>query len=292
MKPSSFDYVRPKTKAEALNLLANDPDESKILAGGQSLVPMMNFRLARPGKLIDINDVPGLTGIQERGDRLHIGARTRHISIQNHTGTTGPLARVLRYAATQVGHLPIRTRGTFGGSLAHSDAASEWCLLVRLLDAEMTVESRQRGSRVIAAEDFFQSIFTTSMEPDELLVDTSLPMLDDSHQTGFAEYARRAGDFAIVAVTTDIKVDGGKVSSARVCVGGVSETPLRSAVAEQILTGADWPSDPANSEVVTAAVEAMVAAVSPPSDAHGDAEYRKDLVRALFVRSIGRGSGQ
>jgi carbon-monoxide dehydrogenase medium subunit len=291
VKPSSFDYVRPKTKAEVLSLLAEDPDESKILAGGQSLVPMMNFRLARPERLIDINDVPDIAGIEERGNRLHIGARTRHIAVQNHAGA-GPLARVLRYAATQVGHLPIRTRGTFGGSLAHSDAASEWCLLARLLDAEMTVESLGRGRRTIAAKDFFQSIFTTSMEPDELLVDVSLPMLDASHQTGFAEYARRAGDFAIVAVTTDVKIDHGKVSSARVCLGGVSETPFRSEAAERLLVGADWHSEPATSGIVAEAIEAMAAEISPPSDAHGDAEYRKDLVRALFARSIGQGSSQ
>lgn len=287
MKPSSFDYVRPGTKGEVLTLLAQDPDESKVLAGGQSLVPMMNFRLARPERLIDINDVPGLAGIEIRGDRLHIGARTRHIAVQNLAGS-GPLARVLRYAATQVGHLPIRTRGTFGGSLAHSDASSEWCLLARLLDADMTVES-VRGSRTIAARDFFQSIFTTAMEPDELLVDVSLPVLGENHHTGFAEYARRAGDFAIVAVTTDIAVDSGRVSSARVCIGGVSETPFRSEAAEQVLIGAEWPEQTAGSELVQAAAEAAAAEVSPPSDAHGDAEYRKDLVRALFAGSVARG---
>ena len=290
MKPSSFDYVRPSTKAEVLTLLAQDPDESKILAGGQSLVPMMNFRLARPGKLIDINSVPGLAGIDERGDRLHIAARTRHISVQNYAGN-GPLAKVLRYAATQVGHLPIRTRGTFGGSLAHSDAASEWCLIARLFDAEVTVES-VRGQRTIGATDFFQSLFTTAMEPDELLVDVSLPLLDSTHQTGFAEFARRAGDFAIVAVTTDIAVNSGRVTAARVCVGGVSDIPFRSEAAESLLTGSVWPETPAKSDLIIEAAEAIAAEVTPSSDSHGDAAYRKDLIRALFPRSVAQGAGQ
>lgn len=289
MKPSSFEYVRPTSKHEVLELLAADPDDSKILAGGQSLVPMMNFRLARPERLIDINGVPGIAGLDDGSDRLTIGARTRHIALQNRGGSD-PLSKLLRTAAAHVGHLPIRTRGTFGGSLAHSDAASEWCLVARLLDAEIAVESL-RGTRTIAAEDFFLSIFTTAMEPDELLVEVSLPQLGAHHQVGFAEYARRAGDFAIVAVTTDVAVRDGHVESARVCIGGVSETPFRSAAAEAALLGQAWDESPADSTLVREAADAAAADVSPPSDAHGDADYRRDLVRALFARSIAQGSG-
>ena len=288
MKPSSFTYAKPASREETLALLAAHPEESKVLAGGQSLVPMMNFRLARPERLVDINAVPGLAGIRAEGDRLHIGARTRHIHVQNHAGSD-PLSRLLRTTAVHVGHLPIRTRGTFGGSLAHSDAASEWCLVARLLDAQMAVES-VRGGRTIAAEDFFLSIFTTSMEPDELLVDVSLPLLGPEHQTGFAEFARRAGDFAIVAVATDVAVEHGVVTRARVCIGGVSETPFRSAAAEAVLTGQPWADDPAGSALVRAAAEAAAGEVSPPTDAHGDAEYRRDLVRALFLRAVATGA--
>jgi len=287
MKPSSFDYVKPASRAEALNLLAEDPDESKILSGGQSLVPMLNFRLARPGRLIDINAVPDLSGMRVAGDRLNIAARTRHIEVQNHRGSD-TLARLLRTAAAHVGHLPIRTRGTFGGSLAHSDAASEWCLIARLLDAEMTVEST-RGTRMIPAEDFFLSIFTTALEPDELLVNVSLPLLGPDHQAGFAEFARRAGDFAIVAVTTDVAVADGTVNSAHVCIGGVSDTPFRSAAAEQVLIGQPWDTETGTDDLIREAAAAAAAEVSPPSDSHGDAQYRRDLVRALFTRSIAQG---
>ncbi|MFE7215678.1 FAD binding domain-containing protein [Streptomyces sp. NPDC057611] len=287
MKPASFDYLRPYSRDEALSMLAEDSDESKVLSGGQSLVPMMNFRLARPSRLIDINHVPGLDEVAEVDGKLHIGARTRHLRLQNRGGQD-PLSRLLRTAAAQIGHLPIRTRGTFGGSLAHCDAASEWCLVARLLDAEVTVEGLA-GRRTIPAEDFFVSLFTTAMEPDELLVDVALPLLDSTHETGFAEFARRAGDFAIVAVTTDIAVTDGVVSDARVCIGGVSEVPFRSAAAEGVLRGADWSSD-TSAEVVQEAAEAAAAEVSPPSDSHGDAEYRRDLVRAMLTRAVAQGA--
>ncbi len=289
MKPSSFDYVRPETSAEVLSLLHEDPEESKILAGGQSLVPMMNFRLARPARLIDINRVPGLAGLRPEGDRLVIGTRTRHLALQNISGSD-PLTSLLRRAAAQIGHLPIRTRGTFGGSLAHSDAASEWCLVARLLDATMTVESKARGRREIPAGEFFLSIFTTAMEPDELLVEISLPRLDASHRTGFAEFARRAGDFAVVAVTTDLTVHDDVVTAARVCIGGVSDVPFRSAAAEQALTGQVLGDDVAGSPVVLAAAEAAAAEVDPPNDAHGDADYRRDLVRAMLTSALAQGA--
>ena len=149
MKPRSFDYHAPTSLEEALQILAADPDDSKVLAGGQSLVPMMNFRLASPAQLVDINRVPGLTGIETMGDRVVISTRTRHIQVQNNA-VAGPLGSLLRKSAAYVGHLPVRTRGTFGGSIAHCDAASEWCLVASLLDAEMTAVSLARGERTIA----------------------------------------------------------------------------------------------------------------------------------------------
>ena len=280
MKPSPFEYVRPDTLDEALAVLAQDPDESKVLAGGQSLIPMMNFRLARPERLVDINRVPGLAGTELRADRLHIAARTRHLALQN-TDVQGPLGHLLRRAAVNVGHLPIRTRGTFGGSIAHCDAASEWCLVAALLDAEMTVRSEARGERSIAAADFFQSIFTTAMESDEILTSISLPALDDTYVTGISEFARRAGDFAIVAATAAVQVTDGIVTDARVSLGGVSEIPFRSTAAEQTMLGEEW-----SPSLVEAAAEAAATEVDPPSDTHGDAEYRRDLVRALLPRAL------
>jgi carbon-monoxide dehydrogenase medium subunit len=281
VKPASFDYVRPHSLEEALAELAKDPDETKVLAGGQSLIPMMNFRLARPERLVDINSIPDLEGIRTVDDRVVIRTRTRHLAVQNLSMPT-PLGSLLRHGAANVGHLPIRTRGTFGGSLAHCDAASEWCLIARLLDAEMTVTSQARGSRTIPAADFFLSIFTTAMEPDEILTDVSLPALDDTYVTGISEFARRAGDFAIVAATSAVKVVDGVVEEARVCLGGVSEVPSRSRAAEQVMLGQTW-----TPQLVTAAAEAAADEVDPSSDAHGDAEYRRDLVRALLPRSLG-----
>lgn len=284
MKPAAFDYSRPGTVDEVLAELARDPDDTKVLAGGQSLVPMMNLRLARPGRLVDINAVPGLEGISAGADRVVIGTRTRHLDVQQAT-VPGPLGSLLRRSAHHIGHLPIRTRGTFGGSLAHSDPASEWCLLARLLDATLTVRSAERGRREIAAGDFFVTMFTTSMEPDELLVDVALPALDDRHRTGMAEFARRAGDFAIVAVMADVAVDeAGVITQARICVGGVGDVPHRSAAGEAVLVG-----DHLGPEVVREAAEAVATEVTPPSDVYGDADYRRDLVRALLPRALSGG---
>jgi carbon-monoxide dehydrogenase medium subunit len=280
VKPSPFEYSRPATLAEALAVLAQDPDDSKVLAGGQSLVPMMNFRLASPARLVDINRVPGLDGFAVDGDRLRIGARTRHLAVQN-TNHPGPLGRLLRQAAAHVGHLPIRTRGTFGGSIAHCDAASEWCQVAALLDAEMTAVSAAHGERTIAASDFFQSIFMTALEPDEILTSVSLPLLADSWVTGIAEFARRAGDFGIVTATAAVNIVDGVVIEARVSLGGVHEVPFRSAAAETTLIGQELTDD-----LVTAAAEAAAAEVDPPSDTHGDAAYRRDLVRALLPRAL------
>jgi aerobic carbon-monoxide dehydrogenase medium subunit len=284
VKPSAFEYARPTSLDEALAVLAVDPDESKVLAGGQSLVPMMNFRLARPERLVDVNRVPGLAGIGREaspaGDRVRIGTLTRHLAVQN-TNLPGPLGSLLRRAAAHVGHLPIRTRGTFGGSIAHCDAASEWCLVASLLDAEMTARSAERGERTVAAADFFHAIFTTDLAPDEMLTSVSLPALDDTWRTGIAEFARRAGDFGIVTATAAVRLDGETVVEARVSLGGVAEVPFRSGAAESVLRGERY-----SSELLRAAAEAAAAEVDPPSDAHGDAAYRRDLVRALLPRAL------
>lgn len=291
MKPSSFEYLRPESVDEVLAQLAADPEETKILAGGQSLVPMMNFRLARPSRLVDINAVPGLAGTQGDADRFVIRTRTRHVDVQNLPGSDA-LRTLLRGAAHHVGHLPIRTRGTFGGSLAHCDAASEWCLVSRLLDADIVVTSQARGPRTIPAAGFFLSIFTTAMQPDELLLSASLPRLDETHHTGIAEFARRAGDFAIVAVATDVSVVGGQVAAARVCIGGVTDVPFRSEAAERVLLGATWSAtETQHAALLRAAAEAAADEVDPPSDLHGSSEYRRDLVRALLPRAIGKGAG-
>ena len=186
MKAAAFKYLRPETRDEALEHLAEYAEDVKVLAGGQSLVPMMNFRLARPSVVVDIARLADLRSVQAREESWEIGARVKHIELQNRRGDD-PLSHLMRQAAVHIGHLPIRLRGTFGGSVAHSDAASEWCLIARLLDADIQLESRDSGQRSVTAEDFFQSLFVTAMQPDELLTAVHLRALDQHHRTGFAE---------------------------------------------------------------------------------------------------------
>jgi carbon-monoxide dehydrogenase medium subunit len=279
MKPAKFKYHAPKDLSEALSLVAESGDESKVLAGGQSLVPSMNFRLARPAVLIDINGVGGIDGIDASSGHLSIGALARHVTLERPV-VEGPLGRLLATAAHNVGHLPIRVRGTFGGSLAHADPAAEWCMIASLLDATI-VASSVRGQREIPAADFFKTVFTTTLEPDEILTEVRLPRLGPGAEVGFVEFSRRAGDFAIVAASTVLEVADGRISSARVALGGVGGTPLRSPAAESVLTS-NAPDDALFEEAGAAAARD----VEPMGDIHGSAEYRRDLVRVLTRRAL------
>lgn len=280
MKPAPFEMLRPTELSEALAMLDDDPDESKVLAGGQSLIPMMNFRLARPARLIDINRISGLSGVATQQNSVVIKACTRHAELeQNDLG--GPLGRLLGQAAAKVGHLPIRTRGTFGGSIAHCDAASEWCVVATLLDAQMTAQSTRHGTRTIASSDFFQATLTTALRPDEILTDITLPALDKTYHAGIAEYAKRKGDFGIILAAGAVQIVDGVVADAKFCIGGVGPIPVRSPAAEQTCIGHRWCDD-----LLTAAADAAAAEVDPPSDTHADADYRRALVRALLPRAF------
>jgi carbon-monoxide dehydrogenase medium subunit len=281
VKPAPFDYLRAASVAEAVAALAEFGDGSKVLAGGQSLLPMMNFRLARPEALVDIGGISELRGVAADDGFIEIGALTRHADLERST-LPGPVGTLLRSAGAQVGHLPIRTRGTFGGSLAHADPASEWCLLAVLLDATMAVTGPVR-TRVIAAADFFTTVFTTALEPDELLTAARLPRLDRTWRVAVAEFARRAGDFAIVAAMVACRLSDGIIDDARVSLGGVADRPVRSGEAESLLAGR-----PAQDAVFRAAADAAAAAVTPPADIHGSAGYRRDLVRVLVRRALER----
>lgn len=279
MKPAIFRYERPHDVAEVLDLLAAHGDEAKILAGGQSLVPMMNFRLARPEVIVDIGAVPGLDEVTMGGDHLTIGTRVRHIELER-PKFDGPLSSMLADAARLVGHIPIRLRGTFGGSIAHADPAAEWCLLARTLDADVAVSST-RGERVIAADDLFQSAFITSIADDELLTEVRLPRLGSDWRTGFSEFSRRAGDFAVVAVATAVRLADGRIAEARIGAAGVDATPVRLTQAEAVLVG--QPLDP---DAIDAASGVAGEEVDPRGDIHGSADYRRDLVRALARRAL------
>jgi len=281
MKPAPFAYERAESLPHAIAALSQFGDEGKILAGGQSLLPLMNFRLARPEALIDIGGLRELSGLRASGGQVVVGALTRHLDLE-HCQLHGPLGSLLRASAAHVGHLPIRTRGTFGGSVAHADPASEWCMLTALLDGSVTAVSPS-GEREIAAQDFFETFFTTALRPDEVLTSVTLPFLGDKHRVAIAEFSRRAGDFAIVAAMVACTVDGGSLREARVCFGGVADRPLRSPAAEAVLAGR-----PADAETFADAAEAAAEAVSPPDDIHGSADYRRDLVRVLLRRALER----
>lgn len=280
VKPATFDYVSASSVEHAVDVLAELGDEAKLIAGGQSLIAMMNFRLARPGTLVDINRVAGLDTIEVADQLVAIGALVRHRRLELGADVPGPLGRLLSVAGHQVGHLPIRTRGTFCGSIAHADPASEWCVLAALLDAQMEATS-PRGRRLIPAEEFFITIFTTALEMDEVLTAVHLPLLGEQQHVGFAEFSRRAGDFAIVMAMSVIDVTDDVITSARIALGGVASVPARSTAAEAALVG-----HPPTEDTFAAAAEAAAAHVSPNGDVHGPTEFRTDLVRAMVRRSL------
>ncbi len=281
MKPAAFDYFAPRSIEEATALLGEHGGEARVLAGGQSLVPAMNFRLARPAVLIDINNVPGLAGVREDGGMLSIGALTRHVVFERPV-TSGPLAKLLPVVAHNIAHLPIRMRGTFGGSIAHADPAAEWCALARALDAEIVVRSAG-GSRTIPASDWFRSIFTTDIRDGEMVAEVRLPRLDDSWRCGFVEFNRRAGDFALVSAIAALRMEAGRIREARLALGGVVDKPVRAGAAEALLIG-EKPGDAA----FRAAADAARAAFEPFGDIHADAEYKSELIAVMARRALER----
>jgi aerobic carbon-monoxide dehydrogenase medium subunit len=277
--PAAFDYFRPASVGEALALLAEHQDACKILAGGQSLVPAMNFRLARPDILIDINDLHELDYIRLSEDKLHIGALSRHAAFHRPV-VAGPLGVLMAKVVRHIAHYPIRQRGTFAGSLAHADPASEWCLLATTLAAEMVAKS-MRGERVIAGSDFFRGTFTTALAVDELLVEIRLTSLTQNWRTGFYEFSRRAGDFALGMALAALKIENGTIRAARLGVGGVADRAIRLHALEQQLVGRS----PTPAIIDSIAREAR-ASVDPPGDIHASPEYRRDLIAAAVKRAL------
>jgi len=282
MKPAAFRYHAPKTVDEAVAMLAElAPQDGRILAGGQSLVPTMAFRLARPAHLVDINGVETLNRLAVEGGKLVIGACVRHAAFHRQV-CDGPLGKLLSEVVRHIAHFPIRNRGTFCGSLAHSDPASEWALVLAALDGEVLAKSA-RGERVIAARDFFQGIMTTALRDDELLAEARLPVLAAGTRCGFYEFSRRAGDFALAASLVTYRIEGGKIVEPRVALGGVEVSPRRIAEAERALAGAE-PGDKA----FRAAAAAAAAVVDPMEDIVNTADFRRDLVLAVTRRALER----
>jgi carbon-monoxide dehydrogenase medium subunit len=282
VKPAPFVYHAPKTVDDALaNLAEFGPQDGRVLAGGQSLIPMMAFRMARPAHLIDINTVAGLDRLAVEGGVLSIGACVRHAAFHGPVveGPTGPLlSRVVR----DIAHYPIRLRGTFCGSLAHADPASEWCLAAVTLGAEIVAMSR-RGRRVMAADNFFEGMMATALAEDELLLEARLPLLSPDTRFGFYEFSRRAGDYALAMALVTFRLQDGVIVAPRIGIGGAEARPRRMAAAEAVLAGRG-----PDSESFRAAAEAAADAVEPMEDIHADAEFRLDLVRAVTRRALER----
>jgi len=282
MKPAAFRYHAPKTVNETVALLAEvAPDDGRVLAGGQSLVPIMAFRLARPSHLVDINGVDGLDRMSATGDTLTIGACVRHAAFYRPV-VEGPLGRLLATVVRHIAHHPIRTRGTFCGSIAHADPASEWCMVAATLDAGIILRS-VRGTRTVKAADFFEGIMTTARADDELLVAVELPILPADTRVGFCEFSRRAGDFALGMALACFRLTGGVITEARLGLGGAEACPRRIAEAEAALNGRAPSPD-----VFEAAAIAAAAAIDPLEDVNTDADYRRDLIRAMTRRALER----
>jgi carbon-monoxide dehydrogenase medium subunit len=275
VKPASFEYHRPRDVEESLKLIARLGEDAKFLAGGQSLVPMMNFRLARPAALVDISRLAELEYIVRDETGLKIGALTRHRAIE-----TADLEgyELLPSAVRWIGHYPIRTVGTVGGSIAHADPTAEWCILATLLDAEIVTRG-PAGERTIPAASFFLGYMLTALEPGELIVEVRLP--PPVRNAAFQEFARRRGDFAIVAAAVALDVHEGTCTSARIALGGVDATPLRIAEAEQLLTGARI-----GDVVVEEVGEIAARTIEPWSDTHATADYRRRLASVLVGRAL------
>jgi len=280
MKPAPFTCHVPKTLDEALKVLAKvAPQDGRVLAGGQSLVPIMAFRLAKPAHLVDINEVAGLDRVASDDKTLSIGARVRHAAFHKSV-VDNPLGLLLTEVARHIAHYPIRMRGTFCGSLAHADPASEWCLVAATLDATMVAKST-RGERPIAAKDYFEGIMSTALAEDELLAEARLPLLPADAKFGFNEFNRRAGDFAMAASLVSYRLQAGKIIEPRVGVGGAETAPRRIAPAEAALND-QTPGEAA----FRAAAEAAAMAIDPLEDHQTTGEYRRDLVRAVVRRAL------
>lgn len=280
MKPAPFTRHVPRTLEEAVRNLAEfAPLEGRILAGGQSLVPIMAFRMARPAHLIDINEVEGLDRLAIEDGYLSIGARVRHAALYKPL-IDGPTGRLLARVASHIAHHPVRTRGTFCGSLAHADPSSEWCLVSATLGARLVVKS-VRGERIVPVDEFLQGIMTTALEEDELLVEVQLPLLPDDTKFGFYEFSRRAGDFAMSAALVTCRLIDGRIADPRVGVGGAEDCARRIVEAESLLDG-----QPPSAELFAAAGEAAALAIDPIEDIQATAEYRRDLVRAVTRRAL------
>jgi len=281
LKPAKFAYHAPNSLADALSLLTRYAGEARVLAGGQSLIPMMNFRVATPSALIDLNRVPDLGYIRHESDIVRIGAMTRQRKIE-FSGVIADTLPLLRDAIKLVGHLPTRSRGTIGGSLAHADPAAELPMTLQALEGEVVARGPE-GERVIKAGDFFRSPLATALTSEEILIEVRFPVMPGNAGYAVEEFARRHGDFAICAVAAVLVREGERCVKARLATSGTGPVPLRLKAAERVLEqlGLD---DAAIEEAATAAARE----VEPLSDQNGSVDFRRHLTRVLTGRALRR----
>jgi carbon-monoxide dehydrogenase medium subunit len=280
VKPPPFDYLAPSSLEEAVEAMARYGDEAKLLAGGQSLVPLLAFRLAGPGVLVDLNRVEALDYLHAEDGRLVIGAMTRHRTVQDLPGLRRRCA-MLAEGVELIGHVAIRNRGTVGGSLAHADPAAEWPALALALDGECEVVG-PRGTRTLAIDELFVTYFTTTLQPDEILKEVRLRLPAGRVGSTFVELTRRHGDFAIAGVGALLALDGeGSVSDARLTLIGVKDQAVRARAAEEVLVGSK-PDD----ALLDEAVALVDGAIEPSDDLHGSASYRRHVARVLARRAL------
>ena len=281
MKPVQFAYHRPASLDEALALLERYGSDGRVLAGGQSLVPALNMRLAAPAALIDINRLPGLDRIQLTAEGLVIGALARQEAVE-HSPLVARHAPLIAQAMPHVGHLAIRTRGTFGGSLAQADPAAELPACVVALDATVRA-ARRNGVREIPAARFFRGIYTTALEPGEILTEVVVPLTQPGWRSAFEELARRQGDYALVGLAAHCRVTDNKIAEARLVLTGVGLTPVRALRAETALVGRR-----PDARALLEAARALDADLDPPTDVHASASLRRHLARVLLNRVLTR----
>jgi CO/xanthine dehydrogenase FAD-binding subunit len=280
VKPPVFDYLAPDSLDEALKILSALGDRAKVLAGGQSLVALLNFRLVRPEHLVDLNGVSELAGIREDDGHVVIGAMTRQRAAE-HSALLRQRVPLVSEAMPQIGHVQIRNRGTIGGSLAHADPAGELPAVVAALGGELVARST-RGRRVLTPEQFFVGYLTTALEPDELLVEVRLPATPPRTGSAFVEVSRRHGDFALVGVAATVTVDdGGVCMGAAIALTGVGPAPVLAGEAARMLVGAR-PTPKAMEE----AGARVAAAIEPDSDLHASSDFRKHLAGVLTRRAL------
>jgi carbon-monoxide dehydrogenase medium subunit len=279
MKLPPVEYEAPTTVAEAIDLLAEHGDEASVLAGGQSLIPLLALRLAHPAVLIDINGIDELSGVSATDGWVAIGAMTREY-VAEESETLAEAVPLLAAALPLIGHEAIRSRGTVGGSLAHADPAAELPAVARALDAEFVVRGPS-GERVIPAAQWFEGYLTTARRGDELLVEVRFPAAGPDTGASFEEVARRHGDFAIVGLAASLVLSGGVIGEARLAFAGVSDVPVRATAAEDLLAG-ERPSAELFDEAARRATEDL----DPPADLHGSSDYRKTVAAAVVRRGL------